>query len=581
MLLRQRLYDLMKTAVTAVVGQEVPVVIEQARQAAHGDFSCGVAMTLAKQLKKAPLAIAQAICAQLSEQDWIAKIEVLPPGFINVFIADSAWQQGVQRILEQPDFGRGYLDSPQKVYLEFVSANPTGPLHVGHGRSAAFGASLAGVMDFAGYEVHREYYLNDAGRQMDLLAVSVWLRYLQAQGKALSFPLKLYQGEYVREVAAGLTLAQAQLVPADTQPLIALCAELQDKDREDMEAKLDELVTWAREQLGNDTYLAMHQQACDAIVADIRQDLDEFGVQYEHWFSERGLLEQGVVSQMLEQLKERELLYEKEGALWFKSEQFGDDKDRVVVRANGQYTYFATDIAYHWYKFQQGHNQIIDIFGADHHGYMARLRGSLQALGCDIDAFHILLVQFAVLYRGDEKIPMSTRSGEFVTLRELREEVGNDAARFFYLLRKPEQHLDFDLELAKSKSNENPVYYVQYAHARVCSVLKQLTEKGWSWVKADGCAALQQLTSPQERELMVLLAQFPQQISDAAAHREPHRIGYYVRELATLFHAYYNASQFLVDDKPVRDARLALIVAVRQVLATGLGILGVSAPQSM
>jgi arginyl-tRNA synthetase len=466
----------------------------------------------------------------------------------------------------------------QKVIIEFVSANPTGPLHVGHGRGAAYGDALARLLRAAGYDVHTEYYVNDAGRQMNILAVSVWLRYLELCGEELDFPANAYQGDYVWDIAASIHRNKGEElhcriddvfvgVPPD-EPLGG-----------DKEEHIDGLIRRAKDLLG-ENYDLVFDQGLNEITDNIRRDLAEFGVEFDHWFSERSLHQSGEMEKAIETLEKNGHLYEKEGAKWFRSTDFGDEKDRVVVRDNGQTTYFASDIAYHLDKLDRGYQRLIDIWGADHHGYVARVKAALQALNAEKDRFEVLLVQFAILYRGGEKLAMSTRSGEFVTLRELRNEVGNDAARFFYVMRKCEQHMDFDLDLAKSQSSDNPVYYVQYAHARICSVLAQLSERDMQIPDADS-ADLQLLTEDHEKDIMNQLARYPEVIENAALNHEPHQVAYYLRELANDFHTYYNSYQFLVEDQALRDARLVLIQATRQVLSSGLDLLGVSAPESM
>jgi arginyl-tRNA synthetase len=463
--------------------------------------------------------------------------------------------------------------------VEFVSANPTGPLHVGHGRHAAFGASLANILDAAGYEVYREYYINDAGRQMDILAASVWLRYLESFGEQFPFPSNGYRGDYVRPIAdklverAGRTLHKPA---AEVFVGLPPDAPVGDKD-----AYIDAVIERARTLLGADGFRQAFELALGDILADIRDDLEEFGVRYDSWFSERSLADNGAIDHALDLLRRNDVVYRKDGAEWFRATDFGDEKDRVVVRENGAKTYFASDIAYHLNKRERGHEQLIDVLGSDHHGYIARVRAGLVAMGQPGDCLDVRLMQFVTLYRGGEKVQMSTRSGEFITLRELRREVGNDAARFFYVLRSNEQHLDFDMQLATSRSNENPVFYIQYAHARVCSVLRQMREKGFEHDEARGRASLDRLAEPHEQALLATLSRYPEVLEMAAQQRAPHALVHYLRELATDFHAYYNAHQFLVDDAAVRDARLCLVRGVRQVVCSGLGLLGVSAPEAM
>jgi arginyl-tRNA synthetase len=487
----------------------------------------------------------------------------------------------VREILEQREaFGRGRMGVGRKVQVEFVSANPTGPLHVGHGRGAAYGATLANLLDAAGFQVHREYYINDAGRQMDILATSVWLRYLELCGEKFDFPVNGYKGDYVYDIGATLHRENGDKYRHASTKIFENVPADEPKGG-DKEQHIDALIERAKSLLGSAAYRKVFDLGLNVILDDIRQDLEEFGVTYDQWFSERALVEDGAANRAIERLKKSGHAYEKDGALWFRSTDYGDEKDRVLVRENGQKTYFAHDIAYHMDKLERGYDQVIDIWGADHHGYVPRVKAALAAIGDDPERLHVLLVQFAILYKGGERMQMSTRSGEFVTLRELRHEVGNDAARFFYVLRKCEQHMDFDLDLAKSQSNDNPVFYVQYAHARIYSVFRQMKEKGFSHDPANGNRNLARLTEPHELALIQRLARYPELLESAARDREPHQLAYYLRELAYDFHTYYGAHTFLVEDAALRDARLNLIVATRQVLANGLKLLGVSAPESM
>ena len=547
------------------------IVLEKPRLAEHGDYACNVALQLAKQLRRAPREIADRLVAALPASPHLERAEVAGAGFINLFLKRSFKQQIVNHILEAGEgYGRGLLGKRKKVLVEFVSANPTGPLHVGHGRGAAYGASLANVLTAAGFDVTREFYVNDSGRQTDILALSTWLRYLELCHKAVPFPANAYQGQYVRSMARAIHAEHGARFGRDEKVLTAALAET------DEEARLDALIDLAKRALGAD-YGTIHGFALKDQLADCRGDLAEFGVAFDDWFSERSLYESGRVERALQRLEERGHVYEKDGARWFRSTHYGDEKDRVVRRENGQYTYFASDIAYHLEKFERGFDIAINVWGADHHGYIARVKGALSALGLNPDRLTITLVQFAVLYRGGQRVSMSTRSGEFVTLRELRSEVGNDAARFFYVLRKADQHLDFDLDLAKSQSNENPVYYVQYAHARVCSVLGQWGGDAAELAGADVAA----LGSEHENALLARLLEYPDAVENAARDLSPHLIAFYLRELAAEFHSYYNATRLLVEEESVKRARLALAGAVRQVLRNGLALLGVSAPDRM
>jgi len=520
-----------------------------------------------------PRVLAAEIETALSASPLLERVEIAGPGFLNFFVAPTAHHQVVQEILTQKsDYGR-LSPKPGTILLEFVSANPNGPLHVGHGRGAAYGDSLARLLDAAGHKVSREYYVNDAGRQMDILALSVWIRYMEACGHKVVFPETGYRGAYVLDIARAL-----RVVVGDTlqQPLAQILIE---DATLDPDALTDARIERLKEALGA-RYTELHGFGLKAMLADIADDLAAFGVHYDRWYSERSLMDNGAIERALTRLRDHGCLYEKDGALWFRATQYGDEKDRVVVRENQVTTYFASDIAYHLEKFERGYDSVIDIWGADHHGYVPRVKGALSALGLSAERLEVLLVQFAILYRGTVRAQMSTRSGDFVTLRELREEVGCDAARFFYVLRKSEQHMDFDLDLAKSQSNENPVYYVQYAHARIMSVFRQLADRSLSppqWEKSN----LALLNTPEELTLLRTLSRYVDIIEEAASAREPHQIAYYVRELAGTVHAYYNAHGFLNVESPLRDARLTLITAARHVLANGLALLGVSAPESM
>jgi arginyl-tRNA synthetase len=557
------------------------IVVERARDAQHGDFATNLAMTLAKAARCNPRQLAQKIVTALPADGAILKTEIAGPGFINFFIDPKAQYQLIRDIHEAGhDYGRSRIGAGRSVQVEYVSANPTGPLHVGHGRGAAYGSVVANLLKAAGFQVHREYYVNDAGRQMDILAASVWLRYLEECGEALTFPSNGYRGEYVREIAWELHKRSGE---AFRHPAAVVMAHLPADEPQggDKEIHIDALVGRAKELLGVDGYRRVFDAGLDSILADIRQDLSEFGVDYEEWFSERGLAETGAVERALDKLRAAGHLYEKDGATWFASSRLGDEKDRVVVRENGQMTYFASDIAYHMNKLERGYARIINIWGADHHGYIPRVKAAIQALGGEPDKLDVLLVQFAVLYRGEEKVQMSTRSGEFVTLRQLRNEVGKDACRFFYVMRKSDAHMDFDLKLATSRTNENPVYYVQYAHARICSVFRQLDEKGLARDLASGMAHLERLTEPHETALIATLARYPEVVESAALQEAPHHLVNYLRELAAELHGYYNAHPFIVEDAHLRDARLNLIDAVRQVLVNGLKLLDVGAPESM
>jgi len=549
------------------------VHIERTRQRDHGDFACNIAMTLAKSARMKPRDLASLLRSRLPENTLIDRTEVAGPGFINIFLTHDAFYKLIPVIRKAGDnYGCCDAGEQKRILVEFVSSNPTGPLHVGHGRGAAYGDALVRVLRASGYDAASEYYINDAGRQMDILAVSVFLRYLELCGEEFEFPANAYQGDYVFDIAASL---HRDLGEDLRQPLDAIIGSLPT----DGDQLLDTLISRAKTLLGKECFTRIHDLARDTLVDDIREDLSQFGVTFDHWFSENTLVTGNAVARVVEKLTENGLMYEKDGALWLRTTDYGDEKDRVVIRANGNHTYFATDIAYHLDKFERGFDHAINIWGADHHGYIERVKASIAGLGQEPDALTVLTVQFAVLYRSGKKVSMSTRSGQFVTLRELRQEVGIDAARFFYALRKPEQHMDFDLDLAKSQSSDNPVYYVQYAHARICSVFKQLLEKDIAVDLDDPDFGL--LTEERELGLLRELSRYPEVVETAARSYEPHLVAYYVRDLANEFHTYYNAHPFIAADAPLRNARLSLIDATRVVLANALGLLGVSAPTSM
>jgi arginyl-tRNA synthetase len=573
--LKSHLTDLFRAAHAQLnpEGASPTIVLERPKQASHGDYACNLALQLAKPLRRNPRDLAQSLLSALPASPHLLRAEVAGAGFINLVLRPSAKQQIVRQVLSSGRaFGRNHYGHGQSVLLEFVSANPTGPLHVGHGRGAAFGASLANVLDAAGYRVAREYYVNDAGRQMDILALSGWLRYLELCGISVFFPANGYCGDYVRDMARQVHALHDSRYVRDLESW----GEGPSGDHTDPETHLDWLIARAKVALGDD-FAYFHDFVLAEQLGDCRDDMLEFGVTFDQWFSERSLYDTGLVERTVRQLEERGQVYVQDGARWFKSSAFGDEKDRVVQRENGHYTYFASDIAYHLNKFERGFERVIDILGADHHGYVSRVQGAIQALGLDANRFEVALVQFAVLYRAGKKVQMSTRSGEFVTLRELRSEVGNDAARFFYVLRKSDQHLDFDLDLAKSQSNENPVYYIQYAHARICSVLAQWGGDDATLLEAD----LTTLATDAELGLLRRLMEYPDSVENSAHDFAPHYIAFYLKDLAGEFHSYYNATHFLVSEQQVRLARLALVASVRQVLANGLALLGVTAPDKM
>jgi len=560
---------------------DVAPQLERARSPEYGEFASNLAMVLAKRSGLPPRELAQHIIGRLPRSRQVDRAEIAGPGFINFYMNHVALAGVVNDILYDGDsYGHIPRDNEHEITVEYVSANPTGPLHVGHGRGAAYGASLASILQAAGYTVQREYYVNDNGRQMDILAVSVWFRYLELCGEQARFPDNGYRGDYIYDIARVVRKEIGDKYRFKGQQV--LDGLLPDEaDGGSRELHIDALIQRMRELLGQEGYVTFFETAVNSILTDIQKDLSSFGVDFDHWFSEKELEDNGAIDHAIEKLEENGHLYKKDGATWFRASELGDEKDRVVVRENGRTTYFASDIAYFLNKMERGFEKAIYIFGADHHGYIARLRAAAMGLGEDPDRLEIILVQFAVLFRDGKKVQMSTRSGQFITLRELREEVGTDAARFFYVMRSHDQHLDFDLDLAKTKSNENPVYYIQYAHARICSVFRNLEQMNKTHNPAIGEAALKLLTEQNEIKLLRALSRYPEVIESSARQRAPHQLAHYLQALATEFHAYYNSQQFLVDDENIRNARLNLILATRYVLANGLELLGISAPDAM
>ena len=522
-----------------------PVLLDEPRQEAHGDFATNLAMTMAREEKKAPKKIAAAILDHIEDpENILARSEIAGPGFINFFIRPEGWRK-VLSVVHGRDslYGSSNIGRGEKVMVEFVSANPTGPLHVGHGRGAAVGDCLASLLAFTGHDVTREYYINDSGRQIRTLGLSVWLRMQEEKGESIDFPEDAYQGPYIRDIARRISKEHgAELAALPREEAVALCA----------------------------------RKAARIILDGIRADLKNFGVIHDNWFSEQSLYDSGFVDKTLGDMKARSLIYELDGAWWFKSSSYGDEKDRVVVRQNGLNTYFAADIAYHAEKFSRGFNRVIDVWGADHHGYVDRVTAAVEAVGKPKESFRAVLVTLVNLLRAGSPVAMSTRSGEFITLSEVVDEVGADAARFIFLTRHHESPLDFDLELAKQKSSDNPVYYVQYVHARISSIEKKAAEAG---LAADPEAA--SLLEPEELKLLKKLNLFPEAVGEAARLLEPHRITYYLLELASLFHPYYNRHRVISEDTGLSQARLALVAAIRKVIRNGLGLLGVNAPETM
>jgi arginyl-tRNA synthetase len=585
--LKAQLERLIAHALHALAGTVLPeqidsesINVERTRDPSHGDYASNIALRLARRVGKPPRELAAAIVQALPASPILARAEVAGAGFINLYLAGAAHALVVAEVLEQAErYGQCDLGRGERVMLEFVSANPTGPLHVGHGRQAAYGATLANLLRGTGYQVHREYYINDAGRQVDILTLSAWLRYLERCGEQLAFPANGYQGEYVQAIAALLFEQLGRGLQRDAATVLAGLPP--DGPSGDKEQYTDALIERMRALLGASGFQSVLDLSLATMLADIRDDLTAFGVEFDRWYSERELVREGAVERALAALDARGQLYRRDGALWFRASQFGDDEDRVLVRANGQWTYFAPDLAYHLQKRERGFARLIDVLGADHHGYVARMRGALTAMGEPADCLEACLIQFVSLFRGGERIAMGKRAGQFVTLRQLREEVGNDACRLFYLMRSHDQPLDFDLELAKSRTNENPVFYIQYAHARVASVHKQLAARGLHYDQALGLENLTRLDSTFEQAALSALARYPEVLLQAAMARAPHALVHYLRELANTFHTWYNAATFIVDEAALRNARLALASAVQQVVRNGLHLLGVSAPESM
>ena len=554
--MKQKLQDLIYSAAKSAFKKgdlpsgDIPEVeVEEPRADAHGDFSTNIAMVMASIQKMAPRKIADAIIAHLQDpQQWIEKTEIAGPGFINFFVKPSAWHPVLREILAA-DHAYGGIDIGKglKFQVEFVSSNPTGPLHVGHGRGAAVGDAVANILAFCGYDVQKEYYINDSGRQIRTLGQSVYLRYCELSGQEVEFPAECYQGAYIRDLAADLKSQKGdRLLGQPEEDAVMECARF----------------------------------AAAKILDGIRDDLKLFGVEFDRWFSEQSLYDSGRVAEILEQFRGKGIIFEKDSALWFKTSEFGDEKDRVVVKANGETTYFASDIAYHQDKYDRGFERVVDVWGADHHGYIPRMKAAIKACGHQRNQFDVILVQLVNLLRAGEPVAMSTRAGEFETLRDVIDEVGRDAARFIFLTRHYDSTLDFDLDVAKQKTNDNPVYYVQYVHARIASIMRKGSQQGADVICWDD-KAVARLTAPEEIDLIKALARYPDILAGSAISMEPHRVTYYLMELASAFHTYYNKHRVLTDDDVLRCGRLNLILAVQKVIRNGLTLLGVSAPERM
>lgn len=591
--MKTHLQDLLAAALDPLLaGTEIarPAIgLDATRDAKFGDFQTNLALQLAKPLGKPPRAVAEAIVKALPASPHVAGVEIAGPGFINFFLQRAAFQNVIADVLAAGDaYGRDDSGTRGRIMVEFVSANPTGPMHVGHGRGAAYGDSVCKLLAATGWTVWREYYINDAGRQVDILAISVWLRYLELCGETLPFPKRGYPADYVKRTAQQLrdaigdTLkrrASAVLDGLAAEPQVPDGASDADKDRIKLqqEAYADTLIARARSLLG-EGWETIKQTALADQLGVIRKTLADFNVGFDQWSSEAALVKSGFVGKAMQRLKDKGLTYEKDGALWMRTEAFGDEKDRVLIKADGTATYFCNDLAYHVDKLDRGWPVLMDVWGADHHGYIARVRAAIEALTQRKDALNVQLIQFVTLSSGR----MGKRSGNFVTLQDLIDEAGTDATRFFYLTRSHDQHLEFDIDLARSQSNDNPVYYVQYAHARICRVFEQLAEKGGHFDPQAAGAALHRLDNDHEKALLTLLTRYPDMLRKASSAYTPHTVVFYLRDLAEALHSYYNVHRFLVDDDAeLQTARLALIAAVAQVLRNGLAILGVSAPTRM
>lgn len=563
--------NLIKIGKLPSVTKDIAIEIERCKNPAHGDFASNIALKLAKPTQSNPRVIANTLLEAIASDDF-EKIDIAGPGFINFTLTKKRYATLISTILANKDkFGLQPIDNSQKILIEFVSANPTGPLHVGHGRGAAYGATLANVMRAAGYVVDCEYYVNDAGRQMDILAISVYLRYLMLGGLEFNYPENAYQANYISDIAQSIFTEFGDKYIASADAIFSALPE-------DKEKRIDLIIARSKAHLVDD-YAIFFDAALNTILDDIKEDLAEFGVHFQQFFSEKSLYSEDKIKTAIDTLKANQHIYEKDNALWFKATEFGDDKDRVVQRENGIYTYFASDIAYHHDKLLRGYGKLIDIFGADHHGYMGRVKASLKALGQNPEQLQIELVQFAVLYKDGEKMQMSTRSGQYVTLRELRNMVGNSAARFFYVMRKPSQHLDFDLDLAQKHNKDNPLYYIQYAHARIHRLYEKLDDLT---VENNLEQQVGALTLAQEIDILRLLEQYEDTIVLAAKDYAPHYLANYLKELASAVHSYYDASQVkFIEADTLQATRLALLLASKQVLKNGLNLLGVDAPEKM
>ena len=556
--------------------KNLKISIQDNKEKEHGDLATNIAMVLAKPLKKNPKEIAEEIKQNFVLDEKIIKIEVAGPGFLNFFLSKDSYGEILEQIQkENKDFGKSG-SKQSKVLIEYVSSNPTGPLHVGHGRGAVFGSVLSSLLEEAGFEVDQEYYVNDFGRQMNILATSVWIRYCQLFSSEIKMMQQGYQGDYLIPIAKKLKDEKSDSLFKIDESLIE---KLNSEDQDD--EFTDQLVESLRVIL-KEEFQYIREFALSEILHLIKADLEQCGVHHNAWFSESSLYgndgsTDSKVDVSIEELKSRGFIYEEGGAIWFKSSSLGDDKDRVLRRGNGEYTYFASDVAYHLDKYDRGYDRVINVWGSDHHGYLPRVRAAMDACDRDINKLEVIFIQFANLVKAGKKVSMSTRSGDFITLNELMNEVTTEAARFFYINRKADQHLEFDLDLAKEQSKDNPLYYIQYAHARICSVLRKAENEFEDFDSVD----LALLGSEKEIEILKLLRQYPQLIERAAKAGEPHLLCYFLRDLSGVFHSYYNSEKFLIEDKELMTSRLFLLKGVKQVIANGLRVLGIKAPEEM
>ena len=551
------------------------IEISQSTQSDHGDFSSNIALKISGKANIKPLKVAEIISRTIERPKWLTKIEVAPPGFINFFVDDRTKADLLMSILEQENnYGSFPTSSENSILLEFVSSNPTGPLHVGHGRHAAYGDSLAKILRKAGHTVSCEYYINDSGRQIDILVLSVLLAFINNKESLLTVPADCYQGSYISSLTE--VIPKQAIAEINKLSIPGLKVKEADEDRE-----ADALISIIKDSVGESIFEEVTASVIDKMIKIIKSDLSSFGVEFDHWFSEKTMINHSKIDMALKKLKTKKALFNKDGATWLNTTAYGDDKDRVVLRDDGRSTYFASDIAYHADKKERGFDKLINILGSDHHGYINRLKGGLASMDYNPEDLEIVLMQFVTLYRGKKKVQMSTRSGEFIPMKELYEEVGIDAARFIYVSRSYDQHLDFDLELAKEQSNLNPVYYIQYANARICSVMKEIEKKGYKNDHDLGIKNIGSLDSKHESELITMLQKYPDIIKTSAEQRAVNKLSNYLKDIAQLFHSYYGKQKFVIDEDETRNARVILLRSVSIVIKDGLSLLGVSAPSKM